>query len=198
MLSNSISNIIVGLGNPGEKYENTRHNAGFMAVDFIARKYNVDLKIGRFNAEVGIFLFENRKVVLLRPQTFMNLSGESLRSAMNFYKINSKNVIIILDDVNFPVGRMRIRDKGSHGGHNGMKNILQICGSDGFPRIKIGVGQKPEDFPLDKWVISDFQNSEKIELSKIFPYVEEACRAILRGEILQAMNNFNGLDFSEK
>lgn len=192
--SDGVTHIIAGLGNPGEKYKNTRHNAGFIMLDFLSSVYNAAFRSGNFRSEYLITEIANKKVLLLKPQTYMNLSGESLADAMNFYKISSENVIIILDDINFPVGRVRIRKNGTHGGHNGMKNIFQMCGTSEFARIKIGAGIKPENFPLDRWVVSNFQPAELAVISRVFPYVQKACEMILNGKIIQAMSDFNGLN----
>lgn len=198
LLKNSnITNIIVGLGNPDEKYKNTRHNVGFIVLDFLSEKYGIKFKYGKFDSQYDIFSFCGKKVLFLKPMTYMNLSGKSVIAAMNFYKVSSENVLVVFDDINLAVGRMRIRKDGSHGGHNGMKNILSLCGNFGFPRIKIGVGINPENFPLDKWVVSNFDRSERILISEICPHVEEAIKLILEGNIAKAMNFFNGLDLSK-
>ena len=136
--------MIVGLGNPGKQYENTRHNAGFLAVDTIAQKHHTDIKRIKFKGLVGECSLGGKKALLLKPSTFMNLSGQSVREAMQFYKLPPEKVLVIFDDINLEPGKLRIRRrKGSDGGHNGMKNIIYLAGSDQFPRIKLGVGKKP-------------------------------------------------------
>lgn len=132
--------LIVGLGNPGREYENTRHNIGFAAIDIIAEKYNIDVNRTKFKGEYGEGFINGNKVILLKPYTFMNLSGESVREAIDFYKLTEEEVLIIYDDISLEVGRLRIREKGSAGGHNGIKSIINHIGTDVFTRIKIGVG----------------------------------------------------------
>ena len=132
--------LIVGLGNPGKEYDGTRHNIGFAAVDYIADKYNIELNRIKFKGVFGEGFIDGKKVILLKPTTYMNLSGESIREVINFYKISNEEVIVIYDDISLEVGRLRIREKGSHGGHNGIKSIIANLGTDVFPRVKIGVG----------------------------------------------------------
>ena len=147
--------LVVGLGNPGKKYENTRHNAGFAALDVLAERHGVRMKQLKFKALCGDASLGGRRVLLLKPLTFMNLSGQSVTEAMRFYKIPPERVIILLDDISLAPGRLRIRRKGSDGGQNGMKNIIYLSGSDQFPRIKLGVGKKPHpDYNLADWVLS--------------------------------------------
>ena len=142
--SGGIDFIIVGLGNPGKEYENTRHNAGFITLDMIAGKYSIDVKRLKYKALVGTGKIGDKSVMLLKPQTFMNKSGEAVREAMNFYKLSPMNVVIISDDISLEPGRLRIRRKGSDGGQKGLRSIINLCKSDEFPRIKMGVGAKPE------------------------------------------------------
>ena len=141
--NNSIEYLIVGLGNPDRKYENTRHNAGYMALDYIADELSVRVNRIKFKSFVGEGKIGDHRVLLMKPTTYMNLSGQAVTEAMNFYKIPAENVVVLLDDINLDVGKMRIRLKGSDGGQNGMKNIIYLSGSDKFPRIKIGIGHKP-------------------------------------------------------
>ena len=133
--------LIVGLGNPGKEYDGTRHNIGFEAIDYMANKYNIEVNRIKFKGVFGEGFIDNKKVILLKPTTYMNLSGESIREVINFYKISNENIIVIYDDISLEVGKLRIREKGSDGGHNGIKSIIANLGSDVFPRIKIGVGQ---------------------------------------------------------
>lgn len=184
--------LIAGLGNPGREYENTRHNAGFLAVDRIAGTYGAQVNRIKFKGTAGSCAIAGRRVLLLKPGTFMNLSGQSVREAMAFYKIPPERTLILFDDINLAPGRLRVRRKGSDGGHNGMKNIIYLSGSDQFPRIKIGVGQKPSpEYNLADWVLSRFTDQERKALEEA---LEKACGAaelIVRGEIDRAMNLYN-------
>lgn len=184
--------LIAGLGNPGREYENTRHNAGFLAVDRIAGTYGVQVNRIKFKGTTGSCAIAGHRVLLLKPGTFMNLSGQSVREAMAFYKIPPERTLILFDDINLAPGRLRVRRKGSDGGHNGMKNIIYLSGSDQFPRIKIGVGQKPSpEYNLADWVLSRFTDQERKALEEA---LEKACGAaelIVRGEIDRAMNLYN-------
>ena len=184
--------IIVGLGNPGREYVNTRHNTGFEAIDTIASKYNIKLNKEKFKAIYGEGFIAGEKVLLLKPQTYMNLSGESLRDFVNWYKVDTENIIIIYDDISLDVGKLRIRRKGTDGGHNGIKSIIYHTQSDTFPRIKIGCGKKPHpDYDLADWVLSEFKKDEQ---KALLPALENACKAIellVNGEIDKAMNLYN-------
>ena len=188
----SINYMVVGLGNPGLNYFLTRHNVGFMAIDYISKELNVDIQKDNFEGLYTITNVNNKKILLLKPQTFMNNSGESVRQVMNFYKVNSQNVILIYDDISFEVGNLRIKRRGSHGGQNGVKNILELCGSENFPRIKIGIGNKPSsDWSLSDWVLSRFSREEVMVLNKAFKSAYEAFLMIIDGKIDAAMNKFN-------
>ena len=159
--SEPISHIIVGLGNPGTKYENTRHNAGFMAVDTLAEKYNSPIKKIKFKSLISNTMINGKNCLLMKPSTFMNNSGQAVVEAMNFYKIPIENILVIYDDISLEPSKIRIRRKGSDGGHNGIKSIIYLTGSDAFPRIKIGVGKKPHmNYNLADWVLSDFTKDE--------------------------------------
>ena len=185
--------MIVGLGNPGKQYENTRHNAGFLAVDTIAQKHHTDIKRIKFKGLVGECSLGGKKALLLKPSTFMNLSGQSVREAMQFYKLPPEKVLVIFDDINLEPGKLRIRRKGSDGGHNGMKNIIYLSGSDAFPRVKIGVGQKPHpDYDLAKWVLSRFTAGEQKLLREEMDRIADAAELVLAGRIDEAMNRYNG------
>ncbi len=184
--------LLVGLGNPGKQYENTRHNAGFMAVDTIAQKHHVEIKRIKFKGTVAECSLAGKKVLLLKPSTYMNLSGQSVQEAMNFYKLPPEKVLILFDDINLDPGKLRIRRKGSDGGHNGMKNIIYLSGSDQFPRIKLGVGKKPHpDYNLADWVLSRFSQQEQKELELALENAAAAAELIVRGEIDRAMNLYN-------
>lgn len=184
--------IIAGLGNPGREYEGTRHNAGFMAVDRLAQKMGADMRRIRFKGVTGECALGGGRVLLLKPSTFMNLSGQSVREAMGFYKVPPERTLIIFDDINLPPGKLRVRRKGSDGGHNGMKNIIYLSGSDQFPRIKLGVGQKPHpDFNLADWVLSKFSDADLKELDAALDKASAAAELIVRGETDRAMNLYN-------
>lgn len=184
--------IIAGLGNPGREYESTRHNAGFMALDRICEKTGADMRRIRFKGVTGDCELGGRRVLLLKPGTFMNLSGQSVREAMGFYKLPPERVLVIFDDISLAPGKLRVRRKGSDGGHNGMKNIIYLSGSDQFPRIKIGIGQKPHpDFDLKDWVLSKFSAADMEELDGALDRAAAAAELIVRGEIDRAMNLYN-------
>ena len=184
--------IIAGLGNPGKKYVGTRHNMGFEALDAVAAKYDIAIKKAKFNALYGEGTIEGEKVVLVKPQTFMNLSGESIREFKSWYKTDDSKIIIIYDDVSLPVGKMRIRPKGSAGGHNGMKSIIYQLGSEDFPRIKIGVGspQNP-DFDLADYVLGKFTKAEVKELIQKAIDTADAVGEIIKNGIEKAMTKYN-------
>ena len=184
--------IIVGLGNPGRKYENTRHNAGFMSVETLADKCRIDIETKKFKALVGNGVCEGQKTVLVKPQTFMNLSGESVREIVDFYKIDlTQELIVIYDDVSLEPGQLRIRKKGSAGGHNGIKSIIQHLGTQEFLRIKVGVGEKPEGYDLADYVLGHFHGDEKITMINAFERAADAAKAILREGADSAMNEYN-------
>ena len=183
--------LVVGLGNPGSKYENTRHNAGFLTMDYIAEKYGARIDRLKFKGLCGDAVIGGVRTLLLKPSTFMNLSGQSVTEAMSFYKIPAEKVIVIYDDISLPPGRLRIRRKGSDGGHNGMKNIIYLSGSDAFPRVKIGVGQKPHpDYDLAKWVLSRFTAGEQKLLREEMDRIADAAELVLAGRIDEAMNRY--------
>ena len=190
-LSSSVEYIIVGLGNSGTKYENTRHNAGFMAVDALADNIGIRLDKIRYKSLCNTGVMADKKVLLMKPSTYMNNSGQAVVEAMQFFKVPPERTIILFDDISLDVGKLRIRRKGSDGGHNGMKNIIYLSGSDQFPRVKLGVGHKPEQWDLADWVLSTFTRTEQPELEKA---IDNACTAaglILDGQIDKAMNLFN-------
>lgn len=186
--------LIVGLGNPGKEYDGTRHNIGFAAVDYIADKYNIELNRIKFKGIFGEGMINGKKVILLKPTTYMNLSGESIREVVNFYKISNEEIIVIYDDISLEVGRLRIREKGSHGGHNGIKSIIANLSSDVFPRVKIGVGGPKGD--LVSHVLGKFSNSEIEILRESIMATSEAVTTILSKGTKEAMNKFNGFKAS--
>lgn len=185
--------IIVGLGNPKKEYENTRHNVGFAVIDKIAEKNGVIMGEKKHKAIVGRGYIDGQKVILAKPQTYMNLSGESVRLLLDFYKSDEKSeLIVIYDDVSLPPGQLRIRKKGSAGGHNGMRNIILHLGHDTFVRLRIGVGEKPAGWDLADYVLGRFGKDEEPLMEQAFEDAAEAVRAIVRDGADAAMNVFNG------
>jgi PTH1 family peptidyl-tRNA hydrolase len=182
--------LIVGLGNPGLEYRHTRHNVGFDILDLVADKYNISVNRTKFKGVCGDGFIAGEKVLLLKPSTYMNLSGESLVEAANFYKIPRENIIVIYDDISLAVGRMRIRPDGSAGGHNGIKNIILHLSSEVFPRIRVGVGQPQSG--LIPHVLGHFPKEERELLEKLFPAAIEATETIIRDGVTEAMNKYNG------
>ncbi|MBO5936778.1 MAG: aminoacyl-tRNA hydrolase [Clostridia bacterium] len=190
--SSNFDYLIVGLGNPGRQYESTRHNAGFICIDALADKYGIKINKLKFKSLMGEGRIEGRRCLLLKPQTFMNLSGEAVRDAVEFYKIPTENVIVICDDISLDPGKMRIRRKGSHGGQNGMRNIIYHLKDDNFPRIKIGIGAKPNpDYDLADWVLSRFSQSEAKLIKQIADDTVSAVEYMVKGDIDKAMSNYN-------
>lgn len=185
--------IIVGLGNPGRDYVGTRHNIGFDAIDALCAKYDITLKKEKFRAVYGEGRIGGEKVLLVKPQTYMNLSGESVRALRDWYKVEEENILIIYDDMSLPLGKLRIREKGSAGGHNGIKNIIYQMETDVFPRIKIGVGAPDHpDFDPKDYVLGKFSSEEVKILIKSVVLVTEAVEEIIRHGAKSAMNQFNG------
>ena len=185
--------LIVGLGNPGEKYENTRHNVGFQVVDTLAERQNAPIQKLKFKALTNLLTISWEKVLVMKPVTYMNLSGEAVRPAADFYKIPPERVLVISDDTALAAGRLRIRQKGSAGGHNGLKSIIQHLGSDQFPRIRVGVGEKPHpDYDLADWVLGKFQGEDKKIMEQAVEWAADAVECLLREGIDRAMNRFNG------
>lgn len=190
--SNSIDFIVVGLGNPDRKYEITRHNTGFIAVDYIAEKRNFKINRIKFKSTVGECNINGKKVLFMKPSTYMNNSGQAVVEAMNFYKLKPEQVIVIFDDISLDVGKMRIRSKGSDGGQKGMRSIIYLSGSDAFPRIKIGIGAKPNPhWELADWVLSKFSDKELKDIKQIADNANTAIEHIINGDITKAMNLFN-------
>ena len=190
--SSNIDFCIIGLGNPGREYENTRHNAGFITLDYIAEKLDVSISKLKFKSLYTIADYKGKKILLLKPQTFMNLSGQAVVEALQFYKLDIKNAVVICDDVNFDVGKLRIRRQGSDGGQNGVKNIIYLSNRDDFARIKLGVGKKPSpDYNLADWVLSKFKPDEFENLESAVKSAASAALMIANGEIDKAMNRYN-------
>ncbi len=186
--------LIVGLGNPGKEYEDTRHNIGFKVIDNIAKEYNIEINRQKFKGVYGEGFINNKKVMLLKPTTYMNLSGESVREVVDFYNLENSEVIVIYDDISLEVGKLRIRDKGSAGGHNGIKSIIAHLGSDIFPRIKVGIGQPNGD--LVKYVLGKFTKEEMTILSESIDASTKATEEIIKSDVKTAMNQFNGFKAS--
>ncbi len=187
----NINFIIVGLGNPGKKYENTRHNVGFCAIEHLAKRCNVNINKSKFSSLCTQANIAGNKVLLLKPQTFMNLSGQSVQSAAAYYKVSPENIIVIYDDIALDVGKLRIRANGSAGGHNGIKSIIGYIKQD-FPRVKIGVGEKPnEHYELSDWVLSTLTKAEKTAIAARYDDVCNACELIIKGELQNAQAKFN-------
>lgn len=184
--------LVVGLGNPDKKYENTRHNAGYLAVDKIAEVCGVKIDRIKFKAMTAQAVIADKKCLLMKPTTYMNLSGQAVVEAMNFYKIPIEKVIVLFDDISLEPSFLRIRRKGTDGGHNGIKNIIYLTGKDNFPRVKIGVGKKPHpEYNLADWVLSVFKPAERKELDTALEHCPEIVSLIIDGKIDQAMNRFN-------
>ena len=184
--------IIAGLGNPTEQYAGTRHNVGFDVIDALADKYNISVEGRKNRAFIGKGVIEGQKVILVKPQTFMNLSGESIRGLVDYYKIDPETeLLVIYDDISLDVGQLRIRKKGSAGGHNGIKNIISHLGTDVFPRIKVGVGEKPKGYDLADYVLGHFSKEDRSIMEEGYENAVEAIKLFLAGEIDAAMNEYN-------
>lgn len=184
--------IIAGLGNPTKEYENTRHNIGYMAVDALADKYNISVMDCKHKALVGKGLIDGTKVVLVKPLTYMNLSGEAIRAVVDYYKVDAASeLIVIYDDISLDVGQLRIRKKGSAGGHNGIKNIIANLGDDTFLRIKIGVGEKPKGYDLADYVLGHFSKEEMDVMRDSLEKVDGAVQMMLEDNVDMAMNKYN-------
>ena len=187
-----VTHIIVGLGNMGREYENTRHNIGFCAIDYIAGRCGVNINRGKFDALVADTTIAGKRVLLMKPQTYMNLSGKAVSAAASFYKVKPENIIVFSDDVNLDVGRMRVRKNGSDGGQKGLRSIIELMGSSEFPRIRIGVGKKPHpDYNLADWVLGNFSASDKTAISELYPTIFEGVEKLLCGDVDGAMQICN-------
>ena len=184
--------ILAGLGNPDRQYEGTRHNAGFDVIDRIAEKYNIAVDTKKHRACIGKGIIGGQKVLLAKPQTYMNLSGESIRSLVDYYKIDEENeLLVVYDDISLDVGQLRIRAKGSAGGHNGIKNIIAHLGTQVFPRIKVGVGEKPKGYDLADYVLGHFSKAERERMEEGYDNAVGAAEMIVTGQLNEAMNEFN-------
>lgn len=190
--SGPVEYIIAGLGNPGLQYEGTRHNAGFIVVDALAKKIGFEIKKLKFKSLCSDVSIAGKHCLVLKPSTYMNNSGQSISEAMSFYKLDIEHIIIIYDDISLEPGKLRIRKKGSDGGHNGIKSIIQLTGEDTFPRIKIGVGKKPHPkYDLADWVLSRFTEDEKVKIDEVAKNACEGIELIVGGKTDEAMNKFN-------
>ena len=183
--------IVVGLGNPGLQYGRTRHNAGFLAIDHLAEEKGVKIDRSKFKALVGEAMIAGKRVLLMKPQTFMNASGEAVAEAARFYKCPVEKIIVISDDFLLDVGRLRVRRNGTHGGHNGLKNIIEHLGHDNFIRVKIGVGEKPKGWDLADYVLGRFSGPERETLNETAKWAADAIRSIITDGPDGAMNRFN-------
>ena len=183
--------LIVGLGNPEEEYSNTRHNMGFDTINKLANEYNIKINKNKFKGLCGSGIIENEKVILLKPQTYMNLSGESIKEAMAFYKIKSENIIVIYDDIDIEPGIIKIRKKGGPGGHNGMKSVITEIDTQNFPRIRIGIGKPENKGQLIEYVIGKMPQTDKDILEKATILGKEAILEIIKNGVDIAMNKFN-------
>lgn len=185
--------LIVGLGNPGAQYEKTRHNMGFRALDLLAKELGCKVDRAKFRGLTGQAVYGGQKLLLLKPQTFMNVSGDSVREAAAFYKLPPERVIVLFDDISLAPGRLRVRGSGSAGGHNGIKSIIAQLGSQDFPRVKIGVGAKPHpDYDLADWVLSGFSAQEEKAVGPVLERAGQAALCILEKGVQEAENRFNG------
>lgn len=188
----AVEYIIAGLGNPGTEYENTRHNIGFMTIDTLCEKYKVSCKKLKFKSLTCDVMIAGKRCLIMKPSTYMNNSGEAVTDAMSFYKIPPERTIIVFDDISLEPGKMRIRRKGSDGGHNGIKNIIYLSGSDMFPRIKMGVGAKPHpDYDLKDWVLGHFKKEDGEKLEQCLKNAVTALELMVDGKTDRAMNQFN-------
>ena len=191
--SGGVSWLLVCLGNPGDKYENTRHNVGFMVADEVAERQRKPIQRLKFKALTNVLTISGEKVLVMKPITYMNLSGEAVRQAADFYKIPPDRVLVVSDDTALPVGRLRIRVKGSAGGHNGLKNIIQHLGTDQFPRLRVGVGEKPHpDYDMADWVLGKFVGEDKKAIDAAVKRAADAIECILAEGIDRGMGKFNG------
>ena len=191
--SSGVEWLVVGLGNPGEKYENTRHNVGFLTIDQIAEEKKIPVQRLKYRALTNTVELGGAKALLMKPVTYMNLSGEAVGEAARFYKIPPDHVLVISDDVSLPLGKLRIRKGGSAGGHNGLKNIIQHLGTDQFPRVKIGVGEKPHpDYDMAEWVLSKFVGEDLKAITAAIEKAAQAVECLIAHGPDKAMNQFNG------
>jgi PTH1 family peptidyl-tRNA hydrolase len=185
--------LIVGLGNPGKEYENTRHNTGFKCLDLVSSKLGVSVNRKAFSALIGKTTYKGEQIILMKPQTYMNLSGDAVQPAAAFYKVPPERVLVVSDDVSLPLGKLRIRASGSAGGHNGLKSIISRLGTEAFPRVKVGVGAPPnQDYDLADWVLSGFHGQDAKVIAEATERAADALESILSEGVDRAMSKFNG------
>ena len=184
--------VIAGLGNPGRKYEGTRHNSGFAALDILAERYRIPVASERMKGLCGSGLIDGEKVLLVKPQTYMNLSGECIREIVSWYRIDpEKELIVLYDDISLAPGMLRVREKGSAGGHNGMKNIIAMLGTQTFKRVRIGVGETPEGFSQIDWVLGRFPLGQRADVLDAYDRASQAAAALVTQPAAEVMNRFN-------
>ena len=184
--------LVVGLGNPGSKYDNTRHNAGFRALESYCARSGLRIDRMKFKALVGEGMLGGARVLFLKPQTFMNLSGESVAELVNYYKLDPESeLIVVFDDISLEPGNIRIRKKGSAGGHNGIKNIIAMTGTQNFMRIKVGVGEKPKGWDLADYVLGHFSTEDRAKVEEAIGHAMDAAVLMMQGEVDKAMNDYN-------
>ena len=183
--------IVVGLGNPGSEYELTRHNAGFRVIDALAKEYNIAINKPKFKALVGEAKIGDKKIILVKPQTYMNSSGESVREIIDWYKISMDNLIVIYDDIDISFGKLRIRPSGSAGSHNGLKSVISLVGSTDFKRVRVGIGKPPQNWDLINYVLGRFTKEEETDFEKVKNNARDAVKCIIDNDINCAMNKFN-------
>jgi len=187
-----IEYVIAGLGNPGMEYDGSRHNAGFFTIDMLAEQLGTSISRLRFKGKTAEVTIEGKRCLLLKPTTYMNNSGESIVQALEFYKVDAQKLIVIYDDISLDPGKLRIRRKGSHGGHNGMRSIVELTGREDFPRIKMGVGKKPHpDYDLAKWVLGKFSKEDAALLKQAAENACECVKLMVQGKTDEAMNKYN-------
>jgi PTH1 family peptidyl-tRNA hydrolase len=184
--------MIVGIGNPGKKYETTRHNVGFHTIDVLAKKLGVPLRSRRFKTVHGTGSYAGNKVILVKPQTYVNLSGEAVRSLSRYYGVSPEHILVVCDDVYLELGAIRIRPSGSAGGHNGLKNIISQLGSEGFPRVRLGTGPQPEGMDLIEFVLRPMTSGERKCMKEVYEEAAEACLVLMKDGAERAMNLYNG------
>ena len=190
--TSGVDYIVACLGNPGDQYENTRHNAGFLVADELAERLNVPIQRLKFRALTNTVELGGHKVLLMKPVTYMNLSGEAVREAAAFYKVPPEHIVVVSDEVALPPGRLRVRKSGSAGGHNGLKNIIALLGTDQFPRVRVGVGQKPHpDYDMADWVLGKFQGEDKKQVEAAVKRAADAVECLIQDGPDRAMNKFN-------
>ncbi|HZG79349.1 MAG TPA: aminoacyl-tRNA hydrolase [Brevibacillus sp.] len=185
--------VVIGLGNPGKKYEDTRHNAGFMAIDKISENWGIPVSSNKFRALIGEGRAQGEKVLLVKPQTYMNLSGESIAEILRFYKLTPEDLVVIFDDLDLPTGQLRLREKGSAGGHNGIKSMIQHLGTQEFKRIKVGIGRPEPGRSVSDYVLQAFPSGERKEIDEAVSRAADAADMWVREPFLKVMNHFNAL-----